>query len=479
MKHEKLNEVFYTRFENSVNIATRQAQPSQRDMRTARSADDDTRVRASSSQQIRQKSGRQDKPATEKTRKARTKSALRCYECEGIGHFASQCPTRLNRLRASKRSPGRRKQIKRSGRPHFPPENVPNRQKQAGGGSNSSRLSAHVRAARNPVVPIFWEQHTPTVVVEIEGMSRRLILDTGSSVSILQPGISRREVQTSTARPSGATGGVLHIRGQQTVSFRLGKGSFERTFLVCSLPTKAAGLVGVDFMSDIRAVLDFEGDTMTWSREQPKPRRGKVLTTTQRALTIFSKGQDRRSPKLETSRDRQTDKQLPSNPDEEAEGDGTRLWLVSATRNFTIEPRCRQIIDGRVDVGNLQDPPALVCIEPACIPVEGILATRGLTRVQLKTPDLCRETSLASRSADALRSRCADVMVANFSEEALTISQATVFDLHTVHETLHKLQGNQENISHAVAQQLTYVKQLYEINGFHAEAIANLSGIIK
>jgi soluble P-type ATPase len=70
-------------------------------------------------------------------------------------------------------------------------------------------------------------------------------------------------------------------------------------------------------------------------------------------------------------------------------------------------------------------------------------------------------------------------MVANISEEALTISQATVSDFHTVHETLHKLQENQENISHAVAQQLTYVKQLFEINGVHAEAIANLSGIIK
>jgi hypothetical protein len=94
-------------------------------------------------------------------------------------------------------------------------------------------------------------------VAETEGRYRKAILDTGSTISILQPGISRREVQTSTAEPFGATGDVLDIRGQQSVLFRLGECSFEHTFLVSPLPTEAAGLIGADLITRIGAVLDF------------------------------------------------------------------------------------------------------------------------------------------------------------------------------------------------------------------------------
>jgi hypothetical protein len=42
------------------------------------------------------------------TRNAQTKAALRCYECEGKGHFASECPTRLKGNSGIPNSPGDR-----------------------------------------------------------------------------------------------------------------------------------------------------------------------------------------------------------------------------------------------------------------------------------------------------------------------------------------------------------------------------------
>ena len=42
------------------------------------------------------------------TRDAQTNAALRCYECEGVGHYASECPTRIRREQGSCQQPGRK-----------------------------------------------------------------------------------------------------------------------------------------------------------------------------------------------------------------------------------------------------------------------------------------------------------------------------------------------------------------------------------
>jgi hypothetical protein len=44
---------------------------------------------------------------------------------------------------------------------------------------------------------ILLERGTPSIVVDIEGVNRRLILDTGSNISIMQPGISRGDVRAT------------------------------------------------------------------------------------------------------------------------------------------------------------------------------------------------------------------------------------------------------------------------------------------
>ena len=55
-------------------------------------------------------------------------------------------------------------------------------------------LNAPAGAVIMCMVSILLEHGTPTISVEIEGMSRSLILDTGSNISILQPSVSRDDV---------------------------------------------------------------------------------------------------------------------------------------------------------------------------------------------------------------------------------------------------------------------------------------------
>jgi len=122
------------------------------------------------------------------------------------------------------------------------------------------------------------------------------------------------------------------------------------------------------------------------------------------------------------------DEQLPASPCSEASPSHEKVWLVKAVENITVPPRCQQIIVGRLDSDEKQNPPPLVCIEPAKIPIEGIFPARGLTRVQTKANDLPSVTSSHSGDMTRTRNSQAMVMVANFSNETLIIPKATFLE---------------------------------------------------
>jgi hypothetical protein len=96
------------------------------------------------------------------------------------------------------------------------------------------------------VVPVQSRFGTPTVEVEIAGTRREFVLDTGSGISLIQPGVYSAEVTPTNISPFGVTGKQLEIKGVQEVLFHLGGKTFSHQFCVCSLPTEADGIFGVD-----------------------------------------------------------------------------------------------------------------------------------------------------------------------------------------------------------------------------------------
>jgi hypothetical protein len=136
------------------------------------------------------------------------------------------------------------------------------------------------------------EHDTPSISVNIERVARRLILDTGSNVSIMQPGISGSAVEVTHIRPCGVTGEVLNIKGQQTVSFVVDGREFSHTFLVCSLSTDAAGLLGTDFLNKAGVSIDFGCGKMSLADIGKAPRASKFSPTRGTALNTFTEGKE-------------------------------------------------------------------------------------------------------------------------------------------------------------------------------------------
>ena len=72
---------------------------------------------------------------------------------------------------------------------------------------------------------------------------------------------------------------------------------------------------------------------------------------------------------------------------------------------------------GRLESEKEQSLPPLVCVEPAHIPIEGILPARALSRVESKAHEPSQLISQSSYSETGAPSRCAYVMLVNFSNE--------------------------------------------------------------
>jgi len=186
---------------------------------------------------------------------------------------------------------------------------------------------------------------------------RTLIIDTGSNVSILQPGISGSDVMVTNMKPYGVTGKELDIKGRQSVTFEFGGHEFRHTFLVCSLPTDAAGLLGTDFMEGTGAVINFEGGKMSLTDVAATPRARVKPLNSRAVLTVFTRDKEGRSPQPSRGKRQQVDKHSLVSSTCEMATSQNGVWLVKTRENITIEPRCRQVIAGKIGSKKETNPP--------------------------------------------------------------------------------------------------------------------------
>ena len=98
----------------------------------------------------------------------------------------------------------------------------------------------------------------PTIKAKISVIHRVFVLDTCSGISLIQPGVYSSEVKPTNLSPFRVTGKELEIQGIQEVTFHLNGRKFSHQFCVCSLPTDADGIIGMDFLAEKNADLNLE-----------------------------------------------------------------------------------------------------------------------------------------------------------------------------------------------------------------------------
>ena len=74
---------------------------------------------------------------------------------------------------------------------------------------SSWRLVTPENAVVAKAVPMLLERGTPSLTLDIEGVRRRLIIYTGSNVSIMKPGVVSRDISATPLKPFGVTGKTL------------------------------------------------------------------------------------------------------------------------------------------------------------------------------------------------------------------------------------------------------------------------------
>jgi len=101
--------------------------------------------------------------------------------------------------------------------------------------------------------PTGYLNGSPDIRCIIEGRPRVILVDTGSSVSLIQSGVSTSKLNQAIVKPFGVTGDELRVKGDQRVSFTINGEEFVHVFCVCTIPTEADAILGMDFLRKAEA----------------------------------------------------------------------------------------------------------------------------------------------------------------------------------------------------------------------------------
>ena len=229
----------------------------------------------------------------------------------------------------------------------------------------------------------------------------------------------------------------MSCKGQQLVTLTLGGRKFVHSFLVCPLPTEAAGVLGGDFFEKTGADINFKTGKFALCAADEESTTCKVARVERAALTVFPERKTGRSSLNKKHDELELVEKGPEDLHPESNTQEQSLWLVRAVENITVAPRCWQVATAKLEIEKGRSIPSLVCIESCHIHIHGILPARMITCVGIAMRQPSPPSPQHGGRTIVTPDCRAYVMVANFSDEPLVIPKSTVLGVaERVSETL-------------------------------------------
>lgn len=199
---------------------------------------------------------------------------------------------------------------------------------------------------------------TPVIDVFIQGTHKRFLIDTGASVSLVQPGTANTPLCQTTLKPQGVTGEALHVLGTQAIEFTIGNRNFAHDFIVSKLPIPADGLSGNEFLSEHEVVMNFQNHELCMEGCKTK---------------FYSLSQP----------DQRGDSAILNSSQSPVQSQGDSVWYVYTREEFVIPPLSKCVLNGQLEGDSGAS--SCVCINPLELPIQGLYAAAVVSKVSANT----------------------------------------------------------------------------------------------
>jgi hypothetical protein len=226
------------------------------------------------------------------------------------------------------------------------------------------------------------------LTVEIGEENFEFLVDTGACVSLIQPGVGSGLSDGSQYLVRGVTGSELKVKGLRCLRFQLGTRTYEHTFLVARIATKSHGIMGLDSLKALKAVIDVGRSRIRIGKEN-YPLTSRECYEEGNSFWVKIEHDGKTAKTVETkplSGDKYDGEPRDSNSRVEQRGEPREEIYGIMSSSITIPARTTVIAKVnletkgkvRVETGNM---PPTILLESTAMLIPGVYMGRALSRV--------------------------------------------------------------------------------------------------